>query len=329
MPSSNNSSIVLDGEVVILPFFNPVPAVLPFLLFAPLLHDLAQIIWTSISIACLVILAQTSVQLAGLRLKIWVWPILLYACCQIDNSALITGQPTILIGATLGIVLISKRYGIILPLILIKPHLTLLVFGVLLWRIPALRRPAFISFVTCIVITFLLRPTWLAEYITSLSNQPADLTIWSTTAFPIWCSGVLGITGVFEYALYGALLCVGAWTLWQFRNADTIVLIAAALAVTLLCVPYSRAYDWPLLTLPIVLVVFRLRQRPLWLAVVGATLQLLYSINQNAAHSITFAIGWPIPALISVTFLALFATDMRSQKRRSLPKYEVTQPLMD
>ena len=319
-PPSPANSIVMDGKAVVLLFFNPVPAVLPFLLFAPLPHDLAQIIWMLFNVAGLVTLAQVSARLANLRIKLWLWPFLLYACSQIDDSALINGQPTILIGATLGIVLISRRYGIILPFILIKPHLTLLVFGILLWRIPAIRKPALVSLIACILLTFALRPTWLAEYITSLNNQPTSFGVWNITAFPAWCSGVLGITGVFEYALYCVLLCAGGWILWQFRNADTNILLAAALAVTFLCVPYSRAYDWPLLTLPMLLVVFRLRHRPLWLVVGGITLQLLYWIAQYSEHSVIFAIGWPTSALISLTFLALFASERRSQKSKNLFK---------
>lgn len=206
--------------------------------------------------------------------------------------AILAGQVTFLVlfGVAASIFLIKhERWfwaGAVLILTSVKPHMVMLV-GPYLMLYMAMRRKwagwvgLGVAGVTCLVILFVLRPSWIADFGAVLEEPPID---WATPTI----GGFLSIHGVGPWVRYigiGALLLLPLF----LRQSESISLETAASVLILVTVPttfFGWSYDQSLLLAPIAQIVGWLFD-PLrsalgrWVVVAAMVLVMMTSLVQR------------------------------------------------
>jgi hypothetical protein len=122
-----------------------------------------------------------------------------------------------------------------------------------------------------------------------LGQARADPLLWKFTTL----AGLLGLSRIWNYGLALALLPIGCWALFRARRLPAPSLLSYSLAVSLLCAPYSFAYDLLLLLPALLWLTPRLTWRTLSLWIAAATIPYVadYSSAAGLVTVLVVALG--------------------------------------
>ena len=140
--------------------------------------------------------------------------------------------------------------GAVLGLLVVKPHPFLLFVPLLLLALPrraALRAVAGGAAVAAgiVVLSLLLRPGWIAEWLVSVRRIQA-VPVGRATAY-----GLAPPDARWLGLLLVAALLVVLWVWWRRTRPATPLVAAAALAISLVAAPYGWSYDQLVLAVPV------------------------------------------------------------------------------
>jgi hypothetical protein len=203
--------------------------------------------------------------------------------------------------------------GIFLALTIIKPHLVLLVLPLIflhsLWRRQWPLLAGFAGFILITtLLTFALRPTFLAEYIALMSQRQSLLLALQT---PTLANLIFHLSGYRLSAFIGLLalpFMIGYWwyigrhTPSKWLHTATIFIL---LSVTLM--PYGFAFDFVVLFIPIIAVIMWLLQanplsKPMQIGLIVAYIALnILFFHQRSTPIGQFTLGW-YPLAIGLLF---------------------------
>lgn len=211
------------------------------------------------------------------------WELLLLVLAPVTLVHLAMGQWTIWL--LLGVALLQQRrsdiQGAGLLLLALKPHLGwpfLLASRPRAWPIP----------LGAIVLSLLVQPRWMLDFLASLRAEP-----------PIGYANLILLRSLmlgppFLVALGVGVLSVTLWAAWRYR-AERRWLLAMLCCVAPLLTPYHRLYDNILLFYPILLLT---KQRSAWILV----LPLLWLSALLVSASWAVFVDW-IPCIVLLAVL--------------------------
>lgn len=224
-------------------------------MFLPLSMLPINLSWTIFVFLNLLLLASACFILAIVHKSSLQWHeiIFLAATSLIMNAlALRVGQVSVIHLAVIiaAIVCIQSDRGIlagsIFPLIVMKPHLTMLIAPALLWKGGRkMRASSVISIAVLTVIATLLQPSWIGEMqdVIVKGQLRNDPLAWNFTTF----ATLIGLPRKWNYVFALILVPLGAWVAYQIRYLPTSAWLSVVLSISLLTAPYAFAYDLPLL----------------------------------------------------------------------------------
>jgi hypothetical protein len=167
------------------------------------------------------------------------------------------GQISFLIlGATVLVILLigkgrSILSGLLIPLLLIKPHLLIIFIPLVLWL--GGKKTLFAG----IIITLLLlgvetviTPHWVGQMLSLLveGTRRVDVTpFWNYSTFPTLLGFSQNYSGTANLPFTILLVAIAAFVVIRFRSLPKIPWLCLAMAASLFCAPRSYAYDLVLL----------------------------------------------------------------------------------
>ena len=167
------------------------------------------------------------------------------------------GQLSLLIlGATvLVMLLIEKGHsilpGLLIPLLLIKPHLFIIFIPLLLWQ--GGKKTFFAGTIITLVffgIEFVMNPHWVGQMVSLLmeGTQRVEANpFWNFTTLPTMLGFSQNYTGTANLPVSLVQMLIAALVVIRFRALPKIPLLSLALAASLFCAPRAYAYDLVLL----------------------------------------------------------------------------------
>ncbi len=223
------------------------------------------------------------VQDTAVKQKAWLAPIiaLLFAPTL---TALYMGQVNTLVLFGLALALfaeVKERHlltGFGLSLTMVKPHLVYLTVPILLLRALYYRQWRILwgfggTLLVLTSITFLLRPSFLGEYLTSASE--GNLLRWVTPTL----GGFLTITLGWHWASLIGVIILPLAVIWWLRQRDSIPvteLIHITLLISVITAPFGWGYDAIVLLIPMIqIVVWVLEKTYVKMMAIGLVLGLL------------------------------------------------------
>ena len=144
----------------------------------------------------------------------------------------------------------SALAGLLVPILLFKPHLFLLFFVYLALKG---RKSFIISAITItavlMVISFLAIPNWPHQMLNMLKNsgQRIDHTAFNFTTLPNLFGSQENWSGTANLPFTVFLILIGLLILWYFRSLDPFSFLTLSLVGSLFCAPRAYAYNFPLL----------------------------------------------------------------------------------
>jgi hypothetical protein len=262
-----------------LPFYYPPWFALPCAALTPLGFPAAKAAWLALN-AVLLIAAARLLRgcFPGVPRRVAAVAIVVFIFSW--ASAMI-GQTTPLVFVTVAAawrLILARRdrlAGLALAWLTIKPQLTgLLVLGVLIWSARQRRWGVSVGFVAAMAgfaaISFAMQPDWLVVWLRSTRETPppTEYFPWIGTTWFLVLKGV-GLTSWKLWIPYLAIslpfLALLARTSWR-RSTDIADVLALTLLASYVVAPYGRHYDFPVLLIPLLLLVGRRKD------LLGATL---------------------------------------------------------
>jgi hypothetical protein len=147
-------------------------------------------------------------------------------------------------------VLARERYylaGLLMPLLLLKPHLFLVFIPLVLWM--GGRKTILTGALTTLIlfgIEFLVTPHWVRQML-GLLTQGVINPFWKFTTLPTLMGFNQNYAGMANLLLTAVLVAIAAFVVIRFRSLPKIQLLSMAMAASLFCAPRSYAYDLVLL----------------------------------------------------------------------------------
>lgn len=184
--------------------------------------------------------------------KIFIYSAALLLCMMLFNFGQIN---IIVLGlATLVIILLERgknlTAGVVLPLVLLKPHL-LIVF-VVACLVKGGKRTfigAAISSLVMFGIEFLLDPNWLNNLLKlfAYGSRRTEKLYWGHTTLPRLLGFQENYVGTANIPVIALMILLGVLLIWKFRNLPPSQLIAFSLTASLFSAPRAFGYDLILL----------------------------------------------------------------------------------
>lgn len=180
--------------------------------------------------------------------KIFMYGISLLLCMMLFNF----GQTNIIVLGLATLVLLfmqREKYfaaGLVLPFVLIKPHLLILfVIACLLKGGKKTWIGAGLSSLFMFGIEFILDPGWVSDFLRlfaygALRNEKL---YWGHTTLPALLGLEENFVGTANLPIIMLLILIGALVIWQYRRAPPAQLMALGLAASLFCAPRAFGYD--------------------------------------------------------------------------------------
>ncbi|MEM7331938.1 MAG: glycosyltransferase family 87 protein [Chloroflexota bacterium] len=190
----------------------------------------------------------------------WLWiPFVAAVLFPSAIVALFFGQVNIMVLAGLtGFLFFYKRQqdipaGLFLTLTTIKPHLVYLVVPILLLAVLRERRwPVLFTFggvlIGSTLIAFLLRPTFLSDYLQSTSE--GNLLAWETATAVTYISILTGWSWIRLIAIGLLPLTIILW-FFKGRNWDLVQFSIWGVLASIITMPFGWSYDFVVLLFPI------------------------------------------------------------------------------
>ena len=189
----------------------------------------------------------------------WILPLLTAILFPSTLVALLFGQVNIMVlGGIVGFLYFYQRSqdisaGVALALTTLKPHLVYLALPIILLHLFLERRWRVLAAVTITVlgstaVLFLLRPTFLSEYLSSTSG--GDLFRWETATLTTYLS--LHFNQLW-LRLIGIPLVPLALFIWWRKRTQVIfhLTVQVAVLISIITTPFGWSYDFVLLLLPL------------------------------------------------------------------------------
>jgi hypothetical protein len=233
-------------------------------------------------------------------------------------TAIYMGQVNTLVYFGLALTLFCQQKGrhtlagAALAITLLKPHLVYLTVPILLLQALTNRRWRFlIGFGSMLLaltgITFLLRPSFLTEYITTMAG--GNLLNWATPTL----GGVLGTTvGWQEARLMGlGILPLALWWWWCNRNRIPFpILVQITLLISVITAPFGWGYDAIVLLIPILQIAVWLAEgrfalQTTWFLVAALLLTDALAFVQRSVMQSEVEVFW-LPLAIMAIYLTAY-----------------------
>jgi hypothetical protein len=261
-----------------LPYYYPPWFGLVWAAFLPLGFPAARLAWFLVNVE----MALGAGYLLSLGMtRGWWLPIVLAPLFFFSLACLVLGQTALLVFflAVLAWKLLEGGSdawaGVVLAWLTIKPQLTaVLLLGVLLWALRRRRWKVVWSFAATLLVlagaSTAVCPSWLVAMLKAPGQtaSPTEYYPWIGNAW-LLVLRALGLRGGWLWALYlaAALPFLGA-VVWTALNRDSRLadLVALGVLAAFFVAPYARHYDFPILLIPLVLL---LRERLSTLVGVG------------------------------------------------------------
>ena len=195
----------------------------------------------------------------AVKKQAWLAPIIAFLFAP-TLTALYMGQVNTLVFFGLALTLwglVKERQvlaGLGLSLTMVKPHLVYLTVSVLLLRALYYRQWRFLagfggSLLVLTGITFLLRPTFVREYLTSAAG--GGLLQWATPTLGGFLGSALGWHwAILMGVLVLPLVIIGWW--WQRDRIPVIELLQMTLLISVITAPFGWGYDAIVLLIPMI-----------------------------------------------------------------------------
>ena len=219
--------------------------------------------------------------------RIFIYSLSLLLCMMLFNF----GQTNILVLALATLVtflLEQKKYllaGIVLPLVLIKPHL--LVIFVIACLVKG-GKPTFIGAGVSSLIMFgvetLVAPDWFFKFIHlfQYGARRNEELYWGHTTLP----RVLGLqenfVGTANLPITITLMFISIMVVWKFRKKNVSQVIALGLAASLFSAPRAFGYDLILLFPAMLLLSHPFTTHKAWLWVVAVAIPFVFNFSTNS-----------------------------------------------
>ena len=202
--------------------------------------------------------------------------------------------------------------GLCLALTLIKPHLVLLVMPIIflhsVWRRQWLLLAGFATFfLATLLFTFLLRPTFLTEYMALMSQRQNMLLALRT---PTLANLIFQLTAYRLTSFIGLIFLPWMLGYWWFIGRHThpqwLHTVSAFIALSIVLMPYGFSFDFLVLFIPIMAVIvglpFNQLAHPVQFGLVVAYIafNLLFFYQRSFPRG-QFTLAW-YPLLIFVLF---------------------------
>jgi hypothetical protein len=242
--------------------WNPPWVLIWVLPYAVLSFSLATKLWLLTNILLLVFGIMAAWQLvieSQSRLKSWVWlPLLAAILFPSTIVAMLFGQVNLLVFAGLaGFLFFYYRNqnvlaGLSLAFTMTKPHLVYLALPIIFLFIIRERRwlVLIVYSLTLIVSTavvFLLRPTFMAEYLSSTIG--GNLFAWEAATLTTYLSIAWGWPWVRVIGLLLAPVLMFAWLFWRHR-LNMLLWVEVTVLLSVITMPFGWSYDYVVLLLP-------------------------------------------------------------------------------
>lgn len=167
------------------------------------------------------------------------------------------GQMSFLIlgASVLVILLIGKSRsilsGLLIPLLLIKPHLFIIFIPLVLWLggKKTLLTGTFITLLLLVVET-LITPHWAGQMLSLLmegTKRVDAAPFWDFSTFPTLVGFSQNFSGTANLPFTIILVIISSYVVIRFRSLQKVPLLSLALVASLFCAPRSYAYDLVLL----------------------------------------------------------------------------------
>ncbi|MFL5245735.1 MAG: glycosyltransferase family 87 protein [Gemmataceae bacterium] len=265
------------GVYEFLPFYYPPWFGLLWVLAVPLGFEAAKTAWFFINVELALVSGYFLTQTAAFGIRSWI-PMTVAPCFVFTIIAVLLGQTSILVFflVLLGLRLLDLGHdrwaGVVLAWLTIKPQLTcVLLLGLFVWLIRQRRWQALTALLTMLGLLFLastlIVPTWPyqlwnARHVTPI---PTDHYPWIGNTWLLLLRS-LGLEGTILWLLYGALAVpivgVVLKRAWDRRIGAAEIAGLSAMAAFFVA-PYARHYDFPILLIPVFLLIQR--RRTSWL----------------------------------------------------------------
>ncbi len=319
-----------------LPYYYPPSLMTPLsTLLVPLGYPLARLTWFVINVELFLLAGYL---LRGVRTGVASWaPLVVVPLFAPSLYSMFVGQLVALIFVAIVVVwrLLQDRWdrtaGWLLAWITIKPQLTVLfLLAVLLWSARQRRWRVLHGFalgsVTLLAVSMAVIPSWPIDLIRAMLDQPLPTAdrpwVGSTWLLLLRTVGLHGWTLWVAYAALALPLLIVALRAALDRDARLPDVIALSLLVTFFVAPYARAYDFPILLIPLLLLLGG-RLPALWRAFLPTVFIVLPFVHlwRLAGGGVGFAfmphvwLFW-IPALLTIAWIAtMWRADVRPSGR--------------
>jgi len=176
-------------------------------------------------------------------------------CLWMGWLAYRVGQMSFLIlGASVLVILLTAKRrpiisGLLIPFLLIKPHLFIIFIPLVLWM------GGKKTLITGSIVTFLLigietliTPHWFEQMLGLLEEGTHRVVpLWNFSTFPTFLGLSQNYSGTANFLFTIILVAIAAFVVIRFRSLPIIPLMSMAMAASLFCAPRSYAYDLVLL----------------------------------------------------------------------------------
>jgi alpha-1,2-mannosyltransferase len=279
------------GMYDFLPYYYPPWLALLFLPFLALPYPLAKLTWLVVGGEMLVgaaLLLKDSIR--GVSA---LGAIVVVGAFGFSIKAVAMGQvaPLVLLFVSAAWWLLQRRRdlaaGCVLALLTVKPQLTVFFIGALLlwsfvrgrWRVGTGFGATLVALAAASTVAF---PAWLPSMLAATRTTPMPSTLFPGlgATWPV-VVGAFGVAGPLLYVAWAAVaLPLLGLLAWMSLREETALedLVGVALIVPFFVAPYARAYDFPILMVP-ALVLMGSRLPELSRLMMGATLTVLVGLH--------------------------------------------------
>jgi hypothetical protein len=266
-----------------------------FIPFAVLPHDIALILYKSLSVLCAILVVNWLTRYYNPEFNFQDKVLILSLMIPMSLLVMIVGQMEYIF---LGLILITMYSinqkkdllaGLLFPFLWTKPHLliifTLFAFWRAGWRTVAIS--AIFSALMLLVQTF-ISPGWHVEMLNLLriGQQRVDGLEFST--FPSLLGFHENWVGTGNLPFTALLIVTALLVVWKFRSLPTIPLLSLALTASVFCAPRAYAYDLPLLIPTMIWLTAREFRSKLWIWFIAALVPLAATFTSSSYLVVLF-----------------------------------------
>lgn len=231
--------------------------------------------------------------------RLFMFSILLWMSWLADR----VGQISFLVlGAVVAIIILLGRDrsilpGLLIPVLLIKPHLFIVFIPLVLWLGGKKTLFAGTIFTLLLIgIEFAITPQWISQMLNLLAEGTKRVEanpFWNFSTLPTMLGFSQNYAGTANLPIIIAQIVIAAFVIYRFRTLPKIPLLSLALAASLFCAPRSYAYDLVLLIPTMIWLSERWSYKTILLWTVCAIIPIIarFSAGSYLVTLIVFSLG--------------------------------------